>query len=126
VAAQLAADAGRRPARWIWVYHWPPVDSPTSWTGRRHYGDADLAGWIAEHQPDIVLAGHVHQPPFEPEGGWADRIGNTWVFNPGKQRGRVPTRIELDLDAGEALWVSIMGDESCDLTAEAASPRTVF
>ena len=39
VAAQLAADLGRRPARWLWVYHWPPIGSPTSWTGRREYGD---------------------------------------------------------------------------------------
>jgi hypothetical protein len=52
VAAQLAADAGRRPKRWIWVYHWPPLGSPTCWTGKRHYGDADLNGWIVEHEPD--------------------------------------------------------------------------
>jgi len=32
VATQLAADATRRPARWIWVYHWPPLGSPTCWT----------------------------------------------------------------------------------------------
>ena len=30
--AQLAADAARRPARWIWIYHWPPLGSPTCWT----------------------------------------------------------------------------------------------
>ena len=89
--------ASRRPARWIWVYHWPPVDSPTSWTGARHYGDADLAAWIGEHQPDIVLTGHVHEPPFKPDGSWADRIGDTWVFNPGRQIGPTPTRIEIDL-----------------------------
>ena len=34
VASQLAADAARRPERWLWVYHWPPVGSPTCWTGR--------------------------------------------------------------------------------------------
>ena len=22
-------------ARWVWVYHWPPLGSPTCWTGRR-------------------------------------------------------------------------------------------
>ena len=33
---KLAADAANRPARWIWVYHWPPLGSPTCWTGRRH------------------------------------------------------------------------------------------
>jgi hypothetical protein len=28
-----------------------------------------------------------------------DKIGDTWVFNPGQQRGPVPVRIEVDLDA---------------------------
>jgi hypothetical protein len=32
VGRQLARDAGRRRRRWIWVYHAPPDDSPTSWT----------------------------------------------------------------------------------------------
>jgi Icc-related predicted phosphoesterase len=126
VVAQFAADAARRPARWIWVYHWPPVESPTTWTGRRFYGDDDLRGWITEHQPDIVLTGHVHQPPFVPDGAWADRIGDTWVFNPGKQRGPVPAFIELDLDAGTATWASMMGEETLALTDAAAPKRTVF
>src|SRR6202035_3240344 len=38
VVAQLAADATRRPVTWAWVYHWPPLGSPTCWTGRRDYG----------------------------------------------------------------------------------------
>ena len=65
VDRQLADDAalvGDR--RWIWVYHAPPDASPTSWTGKRHYGDEDLVAWIEQHQPDIVLCGHVHQSPF--------------------------------------------------------------
>jgi Icc-related predicted phosphoesterase len=125
VAEQLAADAVRRPAHWIWVYHWPPVDSPTSWTGRRHYGDADLAGWIAEHSPDIVLTGHVHEPPFKSDGGWADRIGDTWVFNPGRQTGPTPTRIEIDLEAGTAAWFSMLGIEQLDLADLGPPERTV-
>ena len=125
VADQLAADAQRRPDKWVWVYHWPPVDSPTSWTGRRHYGDPDLAGWIAEHHPDIVLTGHVHEPPFKPDGGWADRIGDTWVFNPGRQVGPTPTRIEIDLAAGDAAWFSMLGVEELRLTDIAPPGRTV-
>ena len=100
--ARLAADAVRRPARWIWVYHWPPLGSPTCWTGRRDYGDADLAAWIGRHQPDIVLTGHEHESPFKPAGAWADRIGNTWVFNAGRQMGPVPAHIAIDLQAGSA------------------------
>jgi Icc-related predicted phosphoesterase len=124
--AQLAADAARRPARWVWVYHWPPLGSPTCWTGRRHYGDTELGGWIAQYQPDLVLTGHVHEPPFKPSGAWADRIGHTWVFNAGRQIGPVPARIEIDLDAGSASWWSLLGGEELRLADAAGPPRTVF
>ena len=124
--SQLAADAARRPARWIWVYHWPPLGSPTCWTGRRHYGDADLGGWIERYRPDIVLCGHVHQPPFKPDGAWADRIGSTWIFNPGHQIGPVPAHIEIDLGAASAAWNSLMGREELRLTDPQAPPRSVF
>lgn len=126
VTDQLARDAADRPARWIWVYHWPPDGSPTCWTGNRHYGDPDLVGWIDEHRPDIVLTGHVHQPPFKPEGAWADRIGTTWVFNSGRQIGPVPAHTVIDLDQGTATWTSMMGTETLDLTADSPPARTVF
>lgn len=124
VEALMAADAARRPARWIWVYHWPPLGSPTCWTGRRHYGDADLGGWIERFGPDLVLTGHVHEPPFRHDGAWADRIGDTWVFNPGRQIGPVPAHIEIDTDAGVARWWSLAGAEEIDLTATATPART--
>jgi len=123
---QLAADAARRPSRWIWVYHWPPLGSPTCWTGKRHYGDADLVGWIERYQPDFVLSGHVHQPPFKPDGAWADRIGKTWVFNPGHQIGPVPAHIEIDFGAGSATWMSLLGTEAISLEDRQAPPRTLF
>jgi Icc-related predicted phosphoesterase len=123
---QLKQDAPRRGQRWIWSYHWPPLGSPTCWTGRRHYGDADLVGWIEQHRPDFVLTGHVHQPPFKPDGNWADRIGDTWVFNPGHQIGPVPAHIELDFEAGTARWRSMMGEESLQFADTSAPMRTVF
>ena len=123
---QFASDAARRPRRWVWVYHWPPSDSPTCWTGRTHYGDPDLRAWIDEHRPDVVLTGHVHDPPFKPDGSWADRIGDTWVFNAGRQIGPTPTRIELDLDQQCAAWVSMMGVEEFSLTDASGPARTVF
>jgi len=126
VAGQLAADSARGSTHHVWVYHWPPTASPTSWTGRREYGDADLAGWIQEHRPDLVLAGHVHESPFKPAGAWADRIGHTWVFNPGNQIGQVPSHIVLDLDAQQATWVSMLGTEEIDLASETVPARTVF
>jgi len=110
VGRQLADDAPLVGDRlWIWVYHAPPDESPTSWTGKRHYGDTDLVAWIAEHHPGIVLSGHVHQAPWASEGGWSDRIGSTLVLNAGRQGGPVPTRIEIDTDAGTAQWFSAEG-----------------
>jgi predicted phosphodiesterase len=124
VARQLAADEPRRAGRWIWVYHWPPLGSPTCWTGKRDYGDTELGGWIEQHRPDVVLTGHVHGPPFRHDGAWADRLGDTWVFNAGRQIGPIPARIELDLDTGEATWISLAGIERLDLADLAAPART--
>jgi predicted phosphodiesterase len=126
VQSQLEADAARRPARWLWVYHWPPLGSPTCWTGKRDYGDADLGGWIARYAPDIVLTGHVHEPPFKPAGSWADRIGSTWVFNAGRQIGPIPAHIEIDLAGDAATWRSMLGHERLHLSAACAPARTIF
>lgn len=131
VERRLQADTQRRAARWMWIYHWPPMGSPTCWTGKRHYGDADLTEWIARFRPDFVLTGHVHEPPFKPAGAWADRIdgglnNGTWVFNAGRQIGPVPAHIVIDLQAGTASWYSMMGEESVALDAANAPARTVF
>jgi Icc-related predicted phosphoesterase len=120
VVAQIERDAARRPRRWVWVYHWPPVDSPTCWTGKQHYGDPDVLEWIERFRPDLVLTGHVHEPPFKPDGSWHDRIGPTWVFNPGRQGGATPTRIDIDLATGEAAWLSLAGIETISLDVSEA------
>ena len=103
---RLVSDAARPKGRWIWVYHAPPSGSPVSWDGRREFGDDALTEWIPRFQPDIVLAGHIHQAPWVDGGAWADRIGATWVFNAGQQPGPVPTHILIDLQAGEATWLA--------------------
>jgi len=127
VDAQLARDAAARAGRrWVWVYHSPPAQSPTSWTGTKHFGDEDLVEWICRHRPDVVLTGHVHQSPFRQGGSWVDRVGDTWVFNAGRQIGPVPAHIVLDLDAGTASWRSLLGQESLRLDAAAAPARSVF
>lgn len=126
VDALLARDAHRRPRHWVWVYHWPPMDSPTCWTGKRHYGDAELTGWIERHRPEAVLCGHVHESPMKPAGSWVDRIGTTWVFNAGRQIGAVPARIEIDLDERLAVWESLLGYEEQPLDEPAPRARTVF
>ncbi len=123
---QFAADAARRPERWMWVYHWPPADSPVCWTGRDHYGDLDIADWIVKYQPDLVFTGHVHQSPFTPRGSWAHRIGASWVFNAGHQIGPVPSHVQVDLAEGSAMWRSMLGVERCRLEDPTAPERTVF
>jgi hypothetical protein len=118
VDRQLEADASHVAGRlWIWAYHAPPVASPTSWTGKRHYGDEELAGWIARHEPGIVLCGHVHQAAFATGGAWIDRIGTTTVLNAGRQIGPIPTCIELDTETRQARWSSLAGVEEVALTA---------
>lgn len=107
VADQLAAAAVDRPSRWVWVYHSPPAGTPLCRDGRREFPDHDLAGWIEQYQPDAVLCGHIHQAPWVDGGSWNARLGRTWVFNAGKQRGPVPAHITLDLAAGTADWFGV-------------------
>jgi Icc-related predicted phosphoesterase len=122
VETQLAADAAKPKRRWVWVYHAPPADSPTSWNGRRCYGDSDLSTWINIYKPDLVLSGHIHEAPFKAEGSWADRIGHTWVFNAGRQIGPTPTHIMIDTGANEAAWFSLAGAEWIALDAPLSRP----
>jgi Icc-related predicted phosphoesterase len=121
--AQIEADASRRQGlRWIWIHHAPPRNSPTSWSGARSLGDADLEQWIGEYQPDIVVAGHIHQSPFVKDGSWVDRIGATWVFNAGRQFGVPPAYIALETHIGEAVWISAMGMQTVRLDAPLLRP----
>lgn len=110
---QLAAEAQNvKGRRWIWIHHAPPAGSPVSWTGKVSAGDEALLEWIKRFEPDIVLSGHIHNSPFYPKGAWVDRIGKTWVFNPGRQLGACPTYISLDLEAMSAEWISLEGQST--------------
>jgi Icc-related predicted phosphoesterase len=120
VAHLLEADAAKPKRAWHWVYHARPEGSPTSWNGRRHYGDADLAHWIERYAPAIVYTGHIHEAPFKAGGSWADRIGDTWIFNSGRQIGPTPTHVIVDTDAHAAAWFSLAGAESVSLDAPLA------
>jgi len=122
VDAQLARDAEPRPRRWVWIYHAPPDASPVSWAGTRHYGDTDLVAWIRQHQPDMVLTGHIHQAPFRNGGSWVDQIDRTWVFNAGRQIGPVPTHIIFDTEVPSAAWYSLAGNEEVRLDQQLVRP----
>ena len=119
---QLRAAAARRLKRWIWVHHAPPADSPTSWGGKRFFGDVELVQWIRTYQPSMVISGHVHQSPFIPDGSWFDRLGDSWVFNAGLQPGRPPVYIVLDIDDGKAFWLSAADARWIDLAAPLQRP----
>jgi Icc-related predicted phosphoesterase len=126
VGRQLARDAARRRRRWIWVYHAPPADSPTSWTGSTHYGDTELVAWAREHRPNIVLTGHVHQSPFRTGGSWVDRIGETWVFNAGRLMAPDPPSVVFDTTAETAIWRSLAGSQIVRLDQPLVRPVADF
>jgi Icc-related predicted phosphoesterase len=115
LAAQLAAAAKDRPERWVWVHHSPPAGTVLCRDGRREFPDHDLAGWIAQHRPDLVFCGHIHQAPWVEGGSWHDRLGDTLVFNAGRQIGPVPPHITLDTAAGTAQWYGVYGSETIAL-----------
>jgi Icc-related predicted phosphoesterase len=112
-------DGARRPAEgpWIWIHHVPPNGSPTSWNGHGHGGDDLLPALIARLAPDLVVCGHIHDAPFRRGGSWIDRLGRTWVVNPGRQMGALPAMIELDLAAGRLVWSSLAGSDEASMTA---------
>lgn len=122
IVEQLRDAATGRLRRWIWAHHAPPADSPTSWGGKRFFGDVELVQWIMQYQPSMVISGHVHQSPFITGGSWFDRLGQTWVFNTGLQPGRPPAYIVLDLDADKAFWLAAGEAQWIDLNAPLKRP----
>jgi Icc-related predicted phosphoesterase len=115
VGAQLSDAAVDRPDLWVWVYHSPPAGTVLARDGRREFPDHDLAAWIEEHQPDIVICGHIHQAPWARGGSWHARLGRTQVFNAGKQIGPVPPHITFDTEARTAHWFGVFDSETIDL-----------
>lgn len=111
----LQREAAAVTGGWLWVHHAPPHGVPVSWTGREDAGDRFLNELIAEFRPAVVLSGHIHNSPFRAGGGWVARLGETWVFNAGRQLGAPPTYIELDLGGRSARWVSQAGVEEQSL-----------
>jgi len=42
-------------------------------------------------------------------------MGDTWIFNAGRQIGPVPCHIVIEADERRATWFSLAGNESVDL-----------
>lgn len=104
---------------WMWVWHGPP-EGPLSWTGSRHYGDPELPRLLDRHRPDLVLCGHIHEAPYQSDGGWFERRGPTWLFNSGHQHGPIPAHVSFDLDQRTASWWSFAG--SADISFAEGEP----
>ena len=113
--AHLAREAALVRGRWIWVHHAPPRGSRIAWTRRGDAGDPYLSKLIGTYQPAIVICGHIHDAPFQANGHWCERLGQTWVFNPGRQPGAQPASIVLDLAAGMAEYCNIEGRQTIQL-----------
>lgn len=111
VGQQIAEASKIDCAKWIWIYHSPPDNSPTSWVGSRFIGDVELNQWIETYKPDLVISGHIHESPFKKDGSWFDNIDKTWILNAGNNIGEIPAHIELDLDDMSARWISLAGVE---------------
>lgn len=122
VAEQLAGDRPDDGRRWMWIYHYPPDDSPVSWVGNRHIGDRDLTGWIAEHRPDVVLTGHIHDAPFRDGGSWSATMGTTTVINAGRHTGPIPAHVEIDSVENRATWWSAYGTGDGALWSPGSGP----
>jgi predicted phosphodiesterase len=102
-------DEGRRlraaiQVPWLVLHHEPPADTMVGGQS----GDTSLFYRISEYQPDFVLSGHIHGQPYR--GSFADKLGNTWCFNPGfpvtsrALRAKIPNHIVLDFAARKATW----------------------
>lgn len=107
--AELEADQPESPTQWTWLHHAPPRGSKTAWTRKGDVGDPYLLKLIGRFKPAYILSGHVHNAPFYPDGSWCEKIGATWVFNPGKQPGEIPAHIRLDLANRTARYSSLEG-----------------
>ena len=68
----------------------------------------------------------MHQSPFNTDGSWFDRLGETWVFNTGLQPGRPPVYIVLDLDEATAFWLAAEDAQSIDLKAPLQRPAATI
>jgi Icc-related predicted phosphoesterase len=111
----LRTEKAKAHKHWFIIHHAPPSETRTAWTGKRDFGDSHLREFIIEHEPEIVLSGHIHNAPFRQEDGWYDTIGATRIFNAGYQMGDLPPCLVFDLENKTVSWSSLAGQESISL-----------
>jgi len=85
IASALDSLAARtEPASTLFVLHSPPRDtSCDAMAGGAHVGSRAIRRFVEQHQPPLVLSGHIHESP-RVSGEWHGRIGRSIVVNPGQ------------------------------------------
>lgn len=85
IAGALAAlAAAAPPAECVYVLHSPPRDTACDMTRSGHHvGSRAIRAFIEQHQPRLVLSGHIHESPAVSK-AWRDTIGATVCVNPGQ------------------------------------------
>ena len=85
IAAALAGLATRTAAAGtVFVLHSPPRDTRCDMIGARtHVGSRAIRAFVEQHQPPLVLAGHIHESP-RVSSSYRDAIGRTVTVNPGQ------------------------------------------
>lgn len=85
IAAALDSLAARtEAASTVFVLHSPARNTHCDMThARMHVGSRAIRRFVEQHQPPLVLSGHIHESP-RVSGAWRDTIGRTTVVNPGQ------------------------------------------
>jgi uncharacterized protein len=91
----------------IAVLHAPPADTHCDRMLAQHVGSRAVRHWIEGRQPLLTLHGHIHESP-RMSGSFADRIGATWVVNPGSDKQR-PHLVFIDTENAGAMKHSLYG-----------------
>ena len=92
----------------IAVLHTPPANTCCDrMLNHQHVGSQAVRQWIEGRQPLLTLHGHIHESPRMSR-SFADRIGPTWVVNPGSDKQR-PHLVFIDTEDVGAMKHSLYG-----------------
>jgi len=84
----------------IVLTHQPPRNSRDEVYSGERTGSVGLRRFVEEHQPDLLICGHIHED-------WGEaKIGSTKVVNVGEMREGYAAIIELD-DEIEVEWIEL-------------------
>lgn len=100
-------------ARSVWMVHQPPAELGMDICAHgQRVGSPTLTTFITQHQPLLGCSGHIHESPYQPEGRWHARAGNTLWVQPGQiDRALHFVTLEISDEMGiSGLHHSVFGD----------------